>query len=350
MSTVHAPLMPGDSDSTTHPDHPVVLEVRGLGVDIRTEQGWVGIVEDVDLTIRRGETLGLVGESGSGKTVTSLAVMRLLPPNARIRGSIRLNGREIGSLPPRRMDAIRGVEMAMIFQEPRRSLNPAFTVGEQVAESVRRHKRASRREAWARAVELFELVGIPDPHRRASAYPHEFSGGMCQRVMLAAALACEPSVLIADEPTTALDVTVQRQVLELLHDLQQRLGLAVLLITHDLGVVAEVCDRAAVMYAGRIVEQGQVTDLFDNPLHPYTAGLLHSMPDPARHSDRMAAIPGTVPPPHAFPSGCRFHPRCPFAEHPRCSTTQIPLRSVTTHHSARCVRAGELELSEAFHE
>ncbi|WP_246106610.1 ABC transporter ATP-binding protein [Pseudonocardia kunmingensis] len=326
-----------------------VLEVADLGVDIHVDRDWVGIVDGVDLTVRAGETVGLVGESGSGKTVTSLAVMQLLPPNSRVRGSVRLGGRELISLSEGELNRIRGVEMGMIFQEPRRSLNPAFTVGDQVAESVRRHRGADRSKAWDRAVELFELVGIPDARRRASAYPHEFSGGMCQRVMLAMALACEPSLLIADEPTTALDVTVQRQVLSLIGEVQQRLGIGVLLITHDLGVVAEVCDRAAVMYAGRIVEQAPVMELFDAPQHPYTAGLLHAMPDHVRHVERMGVIPGRVPPPHDFPAGCRFHPRCPFAQEPTCTEGEIPLRDVTPGHTARCARLGDLELEDAFY-
>jgi peptide/nickel transport system ATP-binding protein len=327
-----------------------VLEVTSLCVDIRIDREWVGIVDDVSLTVRPGETVGLVGESGSGKTVTSLAIMHLLPPNARVRGSIRVNGRELVGLPAGELDGIRGAEMAMIFQEPRRSLNPAFSVGDQVAESVRKHRKADRRTAWARAVELFDVVGIPDAARRATAYPHEFSGGMCQRVMLAMALACDPDLLIADEPTTALDVTVQRQVLALIHEVQERLGLGVLLITHDLGVVAEVCDRAAVMYAGRIAEYGPVMDLFDRPGHPYTAGLLHAMPDPVRHADRMGVIPGMVPPPQAFPGGCRFHPRCPFGEEPTCTGSEIPLRVLTPAHSVRCARSGDIRLEDAFHD
>ncbi|WP_181779579.1 ABC transporter ATP-binding protein [Pseudonocardia pini] len=325
-----------------------VLEVTGLGVDIRTDRTWTGIVDDVDLVVRSGETVGLVGESGSGKTVTSLAVMGLLPPNARVRGTVRLNGRDLTALSERELDRVRGVEMGMIFQEPRRSLNPAFTVGDQVAESVRRHRGAGRREAWERAVDLFDLVGIPDPRRRAGAYPHEFSGGMCQRVMLAMAVACEPSLLIADEPTTALDVTVQKQVLGLIREIQQRLGIGVLLITHDLGVVAEVCDRTAVMYAGRIVEQTEVVELFDHPRHPYTAGLLAAMPDPRRHADRLGVIPGIVPPPHAFPAGCRFHPRCDHRREPTCTTADIPLRDVSVGlpHRVRCARADEITLED----
>ncbi|MEO3822724.1 ABC transporter ATP-binding protein [Actinomadura sp. B10D3] len=265
-----------------------VLDLRDLKVEVSNEGRWTTLVEDVDLTVGPGETVGLVGESGSGKTITSLAVMRLLPANARLTGSVRLGGRELVGLPDRELRRLRGGEMSMIFQEPRRSLNPAFSVGDQVAESVRHHDRVDRKAAWSRAVEFFERVGIPDPARRARDYPHQFSGGMCQRVMLAMALACSPSLLIADEPTTALDVTVQRQVLELIRELQEELGLGVLLITHDLGVVAEVCDRAAVMYGGRVVEHATVVDLFDKPRDDYTSRLLG-----ARELGEPPAAPAT---------------------------------------------------------
>jgi len=251
-----------------------VLELRDLKVEVANEGRRTALVHGVDLTVGPGETVGLVGESGSGKTVTSLAVMQLLPANATLSGSARLNGQELIGLSDRELQRLRGCEMGMIFQEPRRSLNPAFTVGDQVAESVRQHERLDRKAAWARAVELFERVGIPDPARRARDYPHQFSGGMCQRVMLAMALACRPKLLIADEPTTALDVTVQRQVLELIRELQEEMELGVLLITHDLGVVAEVCDRAAVMHRGRVVEHATVVDLFDRPRDDYTIQLL----------------------------------------------------------------------------
>jgi len=271
-----------------------VLDLRDVGVEVHTDEGWLTLVEGVNLTVNAGETVALVGESGSGKTVTSLAVMQLLPANARTTGEILLNGRDITRLPERQLQKLRGVEMGMIFQEPRRSLNPAFTVGDQVAESVRRHRGSSRKQAWDRAIELFDLVGIPDAKRRARAYPHEFSGGMCQRVMLAMALACNPKLLIADEPTTALDVTVQRQVLQLIFDVQEDFGLGVLFITHDLGVVAEVCDRAAVMYQGAVVEQASVTDLFDSPKDPYTINLLDSRdvndPRHRKQTDSLIAV------------------------------------------------------------
>ncbi|MBH0118410.1 ABC transporter ATP-binding protein [Rhodococcus sp. CX] len=330
--------------------HDTVLRVDGLCVELDTpENGWTRIVDDVSLSVRRGETVGLVGESGSGKTVTSLAIMRLLPRNARIFGSTVINGRDLNTLSEKGVDEVRGAEIAMIFQEARRSLNPAFQVGDQVAEAVRRHRRCSRKDAWARAVDLFDRVGIPEPAKRVHAYPHEFSGGMCQRVMLAMALSCDPDVLIADEPTTALDVTVQRQVLGLIHELQQELGLGVLLITHDLSVVAEVCDRAAVMYAGRIVENAPILDLFDNPRHPYTAGLLHAMPDPVRHAVKMGVIPGRVPPPHEFVDACRFAPRCPYVGDV-CTDGLIPLSHSGPDHLVRCARAHELSLEDVFYD
>ena len=327
-----------------------VLRVDGLCVDFETpDHGWTRIVDDVTFSVRKGETVGLVGESGSGKTVTSLAIMRLLARNARTSGSTLVNNRDLNTLSEKEIDEARGAEIAMIFQEPRRSLNPAFRVGDQVAEAVRRHRRCSRKDAWARTVELFDRVGIPEPAKRVHAYPHEFSGGMCQRVMLAMALSCDPDVLIADEPTTALDVTVQRQVLGLIHELQRELGLGVLLITHDLSVVAEVCDRAAVMYAGRIVENAPILELFDNPQHPYTAGLLHAMPDPVRHAEKMGVIPGRVPPPHEFVDSCRFAPRCPYVRD-ACTAGLIPLSATGSDHLVRCVRAGEISLEDAFYD
>lgn len=308
------------------------------------------LVDGVDLRVRPGETVGLVGESGSGKTVTSLAIMGLLPPNARRRGEIVFEDRDLHTMSQRDLNALRGVRMAIIFQEPRRSLNPAFTVGDQVAESVRFHLGLSRKQAWDRALQLFDQVEIPNAARRLHEYPHEFSGGMCQRVMLAMALACEPRLLIADEPTTALDVTVQRQVLELIFSMQEHYELGVLLITHDLGVVAEVCDRTAVMYAGEIVEEAAVMDLFDQPGHPYTAALLQSMPDVKRHREQMGFIPGAVPAPQAYPSGCRFHPRCAFSEAQTCDVDRPAHRTVDAGHRVRCARVNEIELSGGPHD
>ncbi|NMM89121.1 dipeptide ABC transporter ATP-binding protein DppD [Rhodococcus sp. SRB_17] len=327
-----------------------VLRVEDLCVDFKTpDHGWTRIVDNVGFSVNKGETVGLVGESGSGKTVTSLAIMHLLARNARVSGSVVVNDRDLNTLSEKELDEVRGTEAAMIFQEPRRSLNPAFTVGDQVAEAVRRHRKCSRKEAWARTIELFDRVGIPQPEKRAHAYPHEFSGGMCQRVMLAMALSCDPDVLIADEPTTALDVTVQRQVLGLIHELQLEFGLGVLLITHDLSVVAEVCDRAAVMYAGRIIEDAPIVELFDNPRHPYTAGLLHAMPDPVRHADKMGVIPGSVPPAHEFVDSCRFSPRCPYSRN-ECTEDFVPLSTIGTDHLVSCVRTDEISLKDAFYD
>jgi peptide/nickel transport system permease protein len=296
---------------TVSPTAPL-LEVENLAVDFFTPHGPVRVVEGVSFTLADGETFGLVGESGSGKTVTSLALLGMISlPTGRVAdGSVRLRGRELVGLPGRDLRPIRGGEVSMIFQEPRRSLDPAFTVGDQIAETVRAHLGVSRRDAWRRAVEMLELVKIPDAKQRAHQYPHQFSGGMAQRVMLAIALSCSPKVLIADEPTTALDVTVQAQVLELIRELQADLGLAVLFISHDLGVIAQMCDRVGVMYAGQLVEQATAFDLFARPRHPYTAALLASIANPEAESGRLVAIPGAVPPAHAWPTGCRFHPRC----------------------------------------
>jgi peptide/nickel transport system ATP-binding protein len=323
-----------------------LLEVDNLVVDFATEHGWVNIIDSVSFSLDRGTTLGLVGESGSGKSVTSLAIMGLIPtPPGRIRGgSIRLEGRELVGKSERAMQGIRGNEMAMIFQEPATSLNPAFQVGDQVAEMVRRHLGLSRKQAWTRAVDALGAVGIPDPKRRAKAYPHEFSGGMRQRVMIAMAISCEPKLLIADEPTTALDVTIQAQVLLLLHNLREEFDMALLLITHDLGVVAQVCDKVLVMYGGQIVERADVAELYAAPRHPYAEGLLVSMPQVApRSRQRLASIPGSPPMPWAFPDGCRFHPRCPYADE-RCEHGAVDLVSISPTRNSRCLRVDELEL------
>lgn len=321
-----------------------VMQARDLTVDVQTEQGRVTIVDGVDLTVMQGEIVGLVGESGSGKTVTSLSVMGLLPPNARVaRGEVEVMGRTITSMTERQLAGVRGVLSAMIFQEPRRCLNPAFTVGDQIAESLRRHRGWSRSRAMRRAVELFELVEMPRAAERVKQYPHEFSGGMCQRVMLALALACDPRMLIADEPTTALDVTVQRQVLELISRLQEKLGFGVLLITHDLSVVAEMCDRVSVMYAGQVVEEANADTLFHNPRHPYTSALLQSMLDPSRRGKPLGYIPGLVPQPKDFPGSCRFRRRCGYALDERCGRP-IPLHRISPSHTSRCARVDDLEL------
>jgi peptide/nickel transport system ATP-binding protein len=321
-----------------------LLQVENLTVDFYTHAGAVRVVDGVSFTLARGETFGLVGESGSGKSVTSLAALGMIaPPTGKVvEGSVKLDGRELVGLPRRELRKVRGGEIAMIFQEPRRSLDPAFTVGEQIAETVRAHTGASRRVAWQRAVEMLELVKIANASKRAHEYPHQFSGGMAQRVMLAIALSCSPKVLIADEPTTALDVTVQAQVLELIQDVQRELGLAVLFISHDLGVIAEMCDRVAVLYAGQIVEIGDVYDLFLRPKHPYTAALLRSIPNPETSSGYLSAIPGTVPPAHSWPTGCRFHPRCAHA----VDTCATDAPALVGHQGslARCLRINSLSL------
>jgi len=325
-----------------------LLEIRNLVTAFHTPAGRVPAVDGVSLSIERGTTLGLVGESGCGKSVTAMSVLGLVASPGRIEaGQILLDrdGRSIDlvGLPERQLRMIRGGRIGMIFQEPMTSLNPVFTVGNQVAEAVRLHRKVSRQAARARALELLRLVRIADPERRLDEYPHQLSGGMRQRVVIAMALACEPDLLIADEPTTALDVTIQAQVLELLADLRQRLGMAILLITHDLGVVAETCDEVAVMYAGRIVERAAAAALFARPLHPYTIGLLAARPEHRRAAaDPLAAIPGMVPQPRDFPAGCRFHPRCPFVREPQCTAELPSLRELEPGHLVRCHYAGDL--------
>jgi oligopeptide/dipeptide ABC transporter ATP-binding protein len=323
-----------------------LLEVEDLEVQFATDQGWLTVLDGVSFTVGRGETVGIVGESGSGKTVTSLTVLGLLPPrSSRItRGSIRLDGKELVGLPQRRLEQIRGDEISMIFQEPMTSLDPAFRVGDQIAEVVRRHRGGSRRAALNRAVEVLGKVGIPDAGRRARSFPHEFSGGMRQRVMIAMAMACEPKVIIADEPTTALDVTIQAQVLDLMRAMRDEFGTAVVFVTHDLGVVADICDRAVVMYAGQVVEQAEVDDLYHRPRHPYTAALMTAMPQLTGRSERLATIPGRTPAPGSMPPGCRFHPRCGHAVD-RCQVDdRVAMRELDGGRESRCLRVAELTL------
>ncbi|MCA0241370.1 MAG: ABC transporter ATP-binding protein [Proteobacteria bacterium] len=318
-----------------------LLEVSDLRVRFDTLAGRARAVDGVSFALRAGETLGVVGESGCGKSVTSLAVMRLLAePPARVSGRVLLQGTDLLALPERAMRQVRGNRISMIFQEPMTSLNPVLTIGRQIAESVRVHQGAGRAEALARAVEMLKLVQIPEAERRVNEYPHQLSGGMRQRVMIALALACKPEVLIADEPTTALDVTIQAQILDLIARLQQTLGMGVLLITHDLGVVAESCDRVIVMYAGRKVEEAPVDALFDRPLHPYTRALMASMPSLNASDARLAEIPGMVPAPTAPRRGCSFASRCAHAN-ARCSAETPPLRVRAPGHAAACFALDE---------
>ncbi len=333
-----------DGVPTPDRDDDGVLRVDRLQVVVSTANGEVPVLTDLSFGIGRGETLGLVGESGSGKTITSLAILGLIGAAGRsTHGTITLDGTELRSLAPARMQDVRGNEVAMVFQDPTTSLNPAFTVGDQIAEVLRTKKGLSRQMAWARAVELIDRVGIPRAAERAKAYPHELSGGMAQRIAIARALSCNPKLLIADEPTTALDVTVQQEILDLFRDLQGEFGMAILLVTHDLAVAADISDRIAVMYAGEIVEVATVDALFAKPLHPYTAGLLAASPHGASRNPPLPTIRGSVPRPGAWPGGCRFSDRCNFRQD-RCERP-IPLTGVTR--LVRCIRAGELDLQGA---
>jgi len=318
-----------------------LLEVNNLQTQFTTRAGLVRAVDGVSFYLDRGELLGLVGESGCGKSITALSVMRLIsPPGKIVGGEISFDGRNLLKLSDSEMRAIRGDDIAMIFQDPMTSLNPVFTVGEQIAEALRLHRKLSRKAAREAAIEAMREVSIPDPARRIKDYPHQLSGGMRQRVMIAMALACDPKLLIADEPTTALDVTIQAQILELLNELRKNRELAVLLITHDLGVVAEVADRVAVMYTGRIVEESPVEELFARPRHPYTEGLLRSVPKlssaTAAKVERLETIEGTVPSPTDLPPGCHFAPRCPYRM-PRCTEEEIPLYDLEGGVKVRCV-------------
>ena len=313
-----------------------LLRVENLRTYFGTSKGTLRAVDGVDLEIPQGGTLGVVGESGSGKSVTALSVMRLVEAPGRIEpgSKIFFEGRDLATLGERELGKIRGNDIAMIFQEPMTSLNPVFTVGNQISEAVRLHQGLSRKDAMARAVELMELVGIPSAERRVNDHPHLMSGGMRQRVMIAMALSSDPKLLIADEPTTALDVTVQAQILELMKELRERLGMAIMLITHDLGVVAEMVDEVAVMYAGRVVERGPVEEIFSSPQHPYTEALLESIPLLGmRYTDKLKAIRGTVPNPLEWPAGCRFAPRCDYAFE-KCITHDPPLLPVPPQESA----------------
>jgi oligopeptide/dipeptide ABC transporter ATP-binding protein len=316
-----------------------LLRVRNLRTSFFTSEGEVRAVDGVTFDIEDGQTVGLVGESGCGKSVTALSMINLLAKDTGriVGGEILYRGKNLVGLPEKDMRRIRGNEISMIFQEPMTSLNPVMTIGEQIAETVRLHQGASRRAARARAIEMLDLVRIAEAQKRIGSYPHQLSGGQRQRVMIAMALACTPKLLIADEPTTALDVTIQAQILELIGELQQRLGMAVLLITHDLGVVAERADEVAVMYAGRIVESAKPEAIFSHPMHPYTVGLLNSMPGGGTPKKRLPAIPGMVPNPLDWPTGCHFRDRCAHAE-PRCAQAHPRLLEVETHHRVACLK------------
>ncbi|HSY51777.1 MAG TPA: ABC transporter ATP-binding protein [Thermoanaerobaculia bacterium] len=322
-----------------------ILDVKNLRTSFPTDGGLAHAVDNVSFSVRKGEALALVGESGCGKSVTAMSIMRLVAPPGRITaGEVRFKGRNLAELSEREMCTVRGNDIAMVFQEPMTSLNPVFKIGAQVAEAVRIHTKVSKKEAWKRAGEMLELVSIPDPVKRLDDYPHQLSGGMRQRVMIAMALSCDPELLIADEPTTALDVTIQAQIMELLASLQQRLGLAILLITHDLGIVAEFCERVIVMYTGRVVEESPVLDLFANPAHPYTRGLLKSLPSVGAGqrsgSHRLATIKGMVPPITDLPHGCKFNPRCPDVMD-ICLGNEPARMVVGPGHEARCYLHGD---------
>ncbi len=318
----------------------ILLEIQDLQTHFVTDAGTVRAVERVSLKVRKGETLGIVGESGCGKSVTALSVLRLIPnpPGKIVGGRILLEGRNLLDLPENEMRKVRGGSISMIFQEPMTSLNPVFTVGDQIAEGIRLHQGLSKREAWSKAIEMLRIVRIPDAERRVKEYPHQMSGGMRQRVMIAMALSCNPHLLIADEPTTALDVTIQAQILDLLNQLKSELGMAVMLITHDLGVVADTAARVVVMYAGRVVEEAPVMELFKNPLHPYTQGLLNSMPriEKAERRPRLQAIPGMVPDLLDLPQGCKFQARCAKVFE-ACRGAEPELKAVgSADHFVRC--------------
>src|SRR3984885_8150795 len=320
-----------------------LLEVRDLTTAFRTGSGEVTAIENVSFTLEKGEILGIVGESGSGKSVTALAIMGLLPrPPARILGgSIDFENQDLLQLSDRAMQRLRGPGIAMVFQEPMTSLNPVFTIGEQIIETIRAHESLSQKSVFARAVEMLEKVGIPSATARMADYPHQLSGGQRQRVMLAIALVCRPRLLIADEPTTALDVTIQAQILDLLLDLRDEFGMAIMMITHNMGVIAETADRVLVMYAGRMVEQAPVGRLFDHPLHPYTRGLLSCVPTLDQDQDRLVAIPGSLPEPSRRPSGCRFSARCSLAL-PACGEAIPDLEMFEPGHAAACIRVREI--------
>jgi len=317
-----------------------LLSVRELKTRFDTREGSFLAVDGVSFDVAKGEILGLVGESGCGKSVTAMSILRILPdpPGRVVGGEIMFEGEDLLKLPEPRMRKVRGGRIGMVFQEPMTSLNPVFTVGDQVAEALVVHKSMTKERALNRTAELFDLVGLPEPRRQTGNYPHQLSGGMRQRVMIAMAISCEPSLIIADEPTTALDVTIQAQILELLHDIRKKFNTAVILITHDLGIIAQMADRVAVMYAGRIVEYAKTDDLFHDTLHPYTEGLLASLPRPGEKVRRLNAIPGMVPKMTELPTGCKFLPRCPYGKH-EYGHKEPELFEAKPDHWVRCYRA-----------
>ena len=320
-------------------DNGILLEVKGLCVKFFTEEGIALAVQDVGFPVKKGQTFALVGESGCGKSVTALSIMRLIPdpPGKIVAGQIRFGERNLLELSERRMRSVRGNRIAMIFQEPMTSLNPVYAVGEQIVEAIRLHQHKNEIEAWELATEMLRKVGIQDPDQRVTEYPHQMSGGMRQRVMIAMAISCEPELLIADEPTTALDVTIQAQILDLLDELQKQNGMSILLITHDLGIVEERADDVAVMYASKVVETADCRTLFNQPLHPYTQGLLKSLPCLGFTGKRLHTIPGIVPDPLHFPTGCKFHPRCPIGcNDKRCRTIEPQLRQLADSRGVAC--------------
>jgi peptide/nickel transport system permease protein len=345
VGQVTRPTVVEGTEPSRPPETGALVSVRDLTVTFpRPSGGEVAVVQDVSFDIMPGEILALVGASGSGTSITALAMLGLVPDPGRVQASsINLDGRDLVGLPFKEMRKIRGKDIGVIFQEPSASLNPAFTIGDQVGEPLRTHLGMSRRQAKARVVELLDRVGIPQAASRLDDYPHQYSGGMAQRVMIAMALACEPKLLIADEPTTALDVTVQGQVLDLLLDIRREFGMSILLITHDLGVVADVADRGAVMYAGQIIETGPLTEVFRAPEHPYTEGLLIAVPRNSHRVGALPTIPGTVPPPWEWPESCRFAPRCGYATDV-CRAGPVPLRTSAPGRARRCARANELTL------
>ncbi|WP_028591556.1 ABC transporter ATP-binding protein [Paenibacillus massiliensis] len=315
-----------------------LLEVTDLRTEFITDSGVIRAVDGVSLSVRQGEALGIVGESGCGKSITSLSIMQLLPKRiGRVAsGEVRFKGKDMLKLSRREIRQVRGNQMAMIFQEPMTSLNPVFKIGKQISESARYHLKLGKKEAWERSVDMLRKVGIPRPERIAEQYPHQLSGGMRQRVMIAMAMVCSPQLLIADEPTTALDVTIQAQILDLMRELQRTENMAIMMITHDLGVVAEMCDRVMVMYAGQVVEETDVKTLFSNPKHPYTRGLMASLPQLAGDQKRLSSIPGQVPNPAHMPAGCRFAPRCSVKQE-QCELMQPELLEIEPGHRCRCL-------------